>query len=763
MIRESIGRALVRHRWPALFVILFITALSVLGISQRLQQGMPVDFTPQAIFIDQGPMLDRLREIEDTFGREDNDLLLMVSGPTLATADGITALQALSDRMLADPDVETISSVLDTEVLYGEDGLLVIEPIFEGRDPAASFQLAADDPYIAGLLLSADQQTTVLRVRISPRITQVADLGPIVHRLTDAAQAVPLPDGLTLQATGVPFVRSEVVDMMIADELFFVPVTAVMFALTICLLFRRILLGLAPLFAVLGAVVWSMGLLLSTGATLNILSILVPVLVLVIGVADGIHLVGRYREELDALGDKTEAMASTIRHMSVACFLTTFTTAAGFASLLVADTRVIRDFGMHSAIAVLITFCSVMFILPVWLAFLPAARVGKPPTERPGIEQRVFSALDRFVARKPLMVIAVCIGFTVVAGGFGSAVQPNSRILEMYHSEHPTFHAIKHTETHLSGVVPILIHFEATEGDLLDPETLEKMAAIEDRLKAWTFVRWTTSLPEVTGRIHHALTGEDHLPPSREAVAQELLLAEMSGNLPMDQFVSADYTQARILAICADVGGREFVKLHADLDAFSQALFPDGRIRVDVTGDGLMASLGVGGLINDLLTSVGLVFIVILGVMVVMLRDLKLAVLSAIPNITPLVFTLAALYFMGVDLQVSNIVSFTVAIGLAVDDTIHFLVRYKQERDAGQPHREAIRRAFLGAGHAIVLTSLLLIGGFGLLSTSDLTTTRQFGILSSITMAAAVFADLFLLPALMHVAIRSPKDSLTAA
>jgi len=754
MIRERFGRLLVRQRWAALAVLLAITALAGLGIGQRLQQGAPVDFTPQAIFIDSGPMIQRLREIEQTFGREDNDLLLLLDGPALATDGGEQALRALHAAMEADPAVTEVSSLLDTPLVRAEDGLLLVEPALEGREMADALAAAASDPYLSGLMVSRDQQTTALRVRVDPSLVQVAELSPVIHRLTDAAHAVALPEGLALRATGVPFVRTEVVDMMIADEFFFIPITALMFAITICLLFRRLLLGLGPLVAVLGAVVWSMGALLAAGTVLNILSILVPVLVLVIGVADGIHLVGRYREELSTDGDPEAAMGRTIRHMTVACFLTTFTTAAGFASLLVADTRVIRDFGTHSAVAVMITFFGVMVILPVWLAFVPTSRVGAPPTERPGVEQRFFSGIDALVARRPVAVLLACLALTAVAGGIGSNVRPNSSILELYPKNHPTFDAIKRTETQLSGVVPIFIHVEATEGDLLEPDRLAKMAELEAALHEWELIRWSTSLSGTVQRIHTALTGEETLPTSREAVAQELLVAEMSGELPLGQVTNEAHTQSRILALCADAGGREFVKMHADIEARAAEIFAGDSLRIDVTGDGLIASLGVQNLIGDLLASVGLVFLVILAVMGAMLRDVKLAFLSALPNLAPLLFTLAALHVMGADLQTSNIVSFTVAIGLAVDDTIHFLVRYRQERDAGRPHKDAIRRTFLGAGHAIILTSLLLVAGFGLLATSNLTTTRHFGILSSVTMVAAVLADLFLLPALLNLAVR---------
>ncbi|MDG1478847.1 MAG: MMPL family transporter [Myxococcota bacterium] len=749
-MREAFGRWVVRRRGTALAIVLLLTLLSALGITRRVSVEIPIDFTPQAVFIDRGPMIDRLREIEQSFGREDNDLLLILTGPQLSAAGA--ALVELHAEMEADADVVTVTSLQNTPLIEQEDQQLRIRSALEERTLGEALTVGAADPILSRMMVSEDGQTTVLRVRIRSEISQVADLEPVVTRLVARARTVPLPDGVTLHTTGVPFVRAEVVSMMMNDLVKYVPLTTLLFAVTICLLFRRILTGLGPLFSVLGAIIWAMGALLSAGVTLNILSVLVPVLILIIGVADGIHLVSRYREELIIDRDPEQAMGRTMRHMAVACFLTTFTTAAGFFSLLIADTRVIRDFGLQAGVAVMITWIGVMLFLPTWMAFVPVHRVGAPPTERPTRERRIFARLSSMVAARPRTVIILSLIATLLAGLIGSGVRPNSHLLEMYRPGHDTFTSVTLAEEELSGVVPIFIHIEARDGDLLDPEDISRIAALEAELRAEEPVRWTASLAGYVGRIHTSLTGEDALPESREAIAQELLLAEMSGELSLSAVVTEDYRQVRIMALCADAGGPAFVALHQDLQARAEAIFPDAR--VDVTGDGLIASIGIGGLITDLLSSVGMVFAVILVVMWILLRSAKLALISALPNLVPLVFTLAALGLMGADLQTSNIVSFTVAIGLAVDDTIHFLVRYRQESAAGSP--DPIGRTYLGAGHAIVLTSMLLVSGFGILASSDLTTTRHFGILSSVTMIAAVLADLFLLPAMLHL-MRTPE------
>ena len=228
-------------------------------------------------------------------------------------------------------------------------------------------------------------------------------------------------------------------------------------------------------------------------------------------------------------------------------------------------------------------------------------------------------------------------------------------------------------------------------------------------------------------------------------------MAEMSGELPLDSVLSPDRARARIVALTSDAGGRQFIKAKAELEQGAAEIFAGTNITVDVTGDGMLASGGVDKLIDDLLSSLVLMLGVILLTMMVLLGSMRQTLIATLPNLVPLVFILGTLGVIGADLQTSNIVSFTIAVGLAVDDTIHFIMRYREERRGGAGVETAIHRTFHGAGHAIILTSILLILGFGVLAFSSLTSTYFFGLLACVTMAAAIIGDLFILPALLQL------------
>ena len=705
--------------------------------------------------MDAGPEFELLDRVEQEFGREDNTLQLVLHGP-IATEAGMEAVRAMHAAAEAVPGVEAVRSVATATVIEGGDGLLQVDVPADSLRPAEALARIQRDPLQGPTLVSADLDTTAIHVVLDRGAEKVSELEPRVDRVMAAISGVPLPDGVQLLPTGVPWVRVEVVDLMWSSQVTFLPIVAVLFAITMSLMMRRLWLALAPLVTVLLADVWVLGALIAAGETLNVLSVLVPTLVVVIGVADGVHIVSRYREELGASDDRAGAMARTMKHMVLPCFLTTFTTAAGFVSLLVADTSVIRAFGVQCAVAMVLTFFAIVSMLPVLLAFIPADRVRAPARRATGREAAALGAVHRLVSANPLATLGVTALLTAGAAAIGLQVQTNSGLLEMYREGMPTWHAIHLSERELAGVIPVMVHVQGEPGQMLEPDLLAAIDAVEATVSAADPVRWTASPASAIRALHRTLTGETALPDTPELISQEVLLAEISGDRSLEAVLSADRSQARILALLTDAGGRVFVPLRAELQAAADAAFEGTGATARVTGDGFLAASGVDRLITDLLASLGLVFGIITLTFAVLLRDIKLALVAAVPNLVPLVFTLATLVAMGADLQTSNVVSFTVAVGLAVDDTIHFLVRYKQERLAGRRVDEALRRTTLGAGHAIIVTSVLLIVGFGVLATDDLTSTRHFGVLSSVTMAAAVLGDLFLLPALLKLVERAP-------
>ena len=735
--------AVFQYRKILLALLLLLTSLLTILVTHKVQkEGIPLDFTPQSIFMDNGEMVRSLHQIEQDFAREDNDFLILLQSneSLLPYKDSIAELH--HDLSQIAGVTQTLSLVNAQSISPGAMGI-ELQDIWLSDNP---WKVADENPIFHHLLGDASGHLMVIQVRAQPDLEKVADLEPIYQNIQKTILAAELPQKIQTQITGVPLIRMEIVNLMWEDELFYIPVTAVIFTFTIFLLFKGFKMALAPVVSVLLSMGWAVGLLILMGVTFNILSMLIPAIALVIGIADGIHVIERYREELFKDHSPAEALSITLKEMWWACFLTSFTTGMGFASLLVADTLVIRDFGIHSAITVGLTFVGIMCIIPIWLAFLPKSAIPKPLEH----SSSFYRKLHHFTIEHPKSILLFSFLFFGMSAMVARNVQANSYILEMYHPEHPTPKNLQTVEEKLGGVVPMFIHFE--HPDLMDPLILAKIQSIEEEIRQESFVRWTTSFPRQLQQIHLAFSSENTLPDSKDLIAQELLLAQMAGDLPLSNIINAEQSQTRILIQCQDVGGVAFLQFKKRLEDLTASTFEqDPTMKITINGDGLLASVGIDKLIGDLLASVGLIFAIIALVFWAMLKDIGLSIIAFIPNALPLLVALATLHLFGADLQVSNIVSFTVAIGLAVDDTIHFMARYKAERGKGLHHFQAMEHTFQGAGHAIVLTSILLVSGFGLLSTSELSSTFYFGVLTSITLATALIADLLLLPALMHL------------
>jgi len=362
-------------------------------------------------------------------------------------------------------------------------------------------------------------------------------------------------------------------------------------------------------------------------------------------------------------------------------------------------------------------------------------------------------AIDAVVGRHPGRVLGISLVLCAAALALGTTVRTTSHMMEVFDDDHPSVATYDTVVQHLGGIIPVMIHLESAEPEAFrDPEVLARLERLTQDVRDHPSVGWALSGSDLLASLHGALSGTRAVPDDPDVLDQELLLAEWGGDqLQLGTVFDEDWRQARVMALAPDLGGHVFVALGQELEALATEAFAGTGVEVVIAGDGIVASSGIHRLIDDLLLSIGLAFIGIWLTLCGLLRNVRLATVAMIPNALPLVFTLASLRLMGEHIQTGNVISFAVALGIAVDDTIHFLARLQEERSRGRSMKSAIRHTFRGAGTAMVYTSLLLALGLGVMAGSDLVTTRHFAVLACATLSAALFSDLLVLPALLHL------------
>jgi len=767
---ERTAPLVVRYRWMVLCLVGAATCLSLVWIP-----NIRYDFSPQALF--EGG--DDLVAFSDTFNaefeHEDAVFLLVIEATGERDILHREALQwqmQLTDAIRKEQQIKRVDSVVSLEApRYGLSALwngqtLRAAPLIRNDPPTEDDEnrlrhtLATTD-LAKGLLTSEDLKVGSIAVFLKPHARDIRSLSAANQKLQQIIADSPPPPGYHVAVSGLPAIRVDIVENLKRDQQTLIPIVAVVFAVLLLGVFRRPAFAVLPLAAVGIGLGWTMGAFGLTGQAFNIVSNALPVLLLVIGVSNGVHVVSRYREEVAAAGgDRRLAAERTIEHTAAACMLATGTTAIGFLSLSVSNSDVLNAFGVQAAGGMALLYISAMLVLGAVLSMCqpPAARKIGPPSP----VQALVSAAGYSTAKHPYIALLACMALVVGSLIAARNVQINTYLIETYDEDQPMLQTMRLVEDKLVGLIPLQISLTADHPQtFFQPDVYRKLIQVEEHARAQPSVTFVRSYVDLNEAVYEVTRGDSDLPPDTLAGEVELikriewsrrLTPQVAETLNYSAFISQDGRRARILLRLKDVGTRETLMLIQGLEAdLADAFGPGGNVDYRLTGDAYLSAMSLDRLIRNILASLLGATVIIFLVIGVLFRSVRVGLLAVLPNLTPLIATVGYMGLRGYDLNVSNVIVFSISLGIAVDDTIHFLARFREEISKTDDRNEAIRRTLQGAGRAIVLTSLLIVVGLSVLMFSEFVPTRRFAELISVTMLAALFGDLLLLPACLSM------------
>jgi uncharacterized protein len=694
-----------------------------------------------------------------------------------------------------------------------------------------------------GMFLSESGNVAALLFRFDLAYNHPTSRRDFLKELAErvAAEDEQLGSSIAIETFGIPVVTEEYTKLSMQDIVRTAPLSMIMMTLFLFLLFRSAAATILPQVVVMVGVICAVGFMQWTDEPLNIISHIVPVVVLVVGVADAVHILSRYNEERNEGRGVQQSVRRTVVMLSKACFLTSATTAIGFASLTTATIATIASFGLYTAIAVMFTFVVNMTLLPVGLSLVsPKPRKVRSDT----FLTRSLEAAARFSvdhARGIFLGGCVATIAAVVFVIFNLSV--NNHLLEEVPDSNPVSRATRAMETHLSPVVPheVLVwgkvYDEAScrstsdclkieaplpqnltcataartqralapiregfaglveprdigpidaiiEGidrhrsnlgvcveSVKDPRLLRALDAVQadvlDDPEAGQHVGRIESFASLVKQLHHALKRGANdafsVPDTRAAVSQLLLPVESANQGMLDRYTTLDYDAARMTLFLRDHGTNAWHTVRARLEqSLGEHITADTslgpRFSVTITGTMTFVEQALSFIVHDMLLSVSTAFIFIFLLMVLLFRSLRIGMLSILPNIFPLVATLTLMAAVGIELRTATIIIFSISLGIAVNDTIHFIARYNEELEAGADQRTAILKAMRSAGRAMVVTTMILAGGFLVDLISEFVALKQFGYLASFTLLMALLGDLLILPACLILFHRQPGE-----
>ncbi|MBU0637430.1 MAG: MMPL family transporter [Planctomycetes bacterium] len=729
----------VQNRRLVAVVVLVVTVVALVGLSR-----LGIDDEPRGIFESRDAAHVYLEQVFADFGSDDNDCVLVVEAEDLFTPGALAAIRALVTEIGQIDGVEVVRSIADVVVF--EKGALprVLLPAADAapgvlqraRDAALAHAL------IAGQLLSDDARTTLIIVRLAGDSLSIAEIEPIVQQIGAAITAGAQDSGVRVRQTGVPPIRVEIYRMLQRQQYTFGVVSTLTGIAIAVAVFRR---PAAVLILVMGpavGVIWTLGLLGWVGERINIINSVLPTLVIVIGFTDAVHLLHDMRRSRAAGLHPVEVGRLAVTHLGLPCALTALTTAIGFGSLAVADLEIIRRFGLTCAAGTIMAFLAVVTVVPL----LGSTRLGwhihrARPLSAAARAGRWYEACALLVTRRARLVAVGGVVLTLLLGSSAMFLRPDNSLDEAIPTRNESFQALQHCDRVFGGALFAYVVVEWSPAlRWAAPEVLRALQDVHDMLDAESLTRGPLSLLDIL----HALPGD---------VADRDAQAAMLSLVPTDvlgRFVNEGRRRTLVAAHVRDAGTGVYEPV---FDRLEQRLAEMERrhqgLTFHLTGTSVVAVRDVHRMIADLARGLLLAAGVIFGVMTVNFRSVRLGVISVLPNLFPLAAAAAVLVVTGQPLQITGVIVFTICLGIAVDDTIHFLARFRRELAVEGDVAAAIRRSLVAVGGALVTTTVVLLSGFGTIMLSEMPPVRLFAWLSCSAFAAALLGDVVILPALL--------------
>ncbi len=799
---ESFGHLIYRNHWKTLFAILLLIA----ALAGQLPK-LTLDTSTEGFLHKEDPTLLAYNAFREQFGR-DELILLTIKAPTVFDSAFLEKLQRLH-RELQDntPYLDDITSLINARDTRGAEGELLVEDLLENW-PEDAQQLsdirkrALGNPVYRNMMLSEDGTITTIVLKTDAFVSEQStddvlsgfddmsveaesssstDLRPftdalnseVVNKVRNIAAGYD-SDGFRIYLAGSPVVSDVLKKAMQENMRKFMLLAFAAIALVLLLLFRRISGVVLPLLTVLLSLVSTLGLMGAAGIPFKLPTQILPSFLLAVGIGASVHLMSVFFRRLQHLheegegieisGHKENAIAYAMGHSGLAIVMTSLTTAAGLASFAGAQVAPISDLGIVAAIGVLIALIYTLVLTPALLSILPIkGKSSNNATARHARMDRLMMAIadtSTGRSRSILVISALVLAFGLTGL---SQVKFSHKPFEWLPENEPARQATEFVDQNMRGasVVEVVLDSGKKNG-FHEPRMMQGLDAVSREIatidQGELFVGKTLSLADILKEINKALNENRDdfytIPDNRPLVAQEFLLFENSGSDDLEDFVDSQFSKARLSVKMPWVDGILLDDFLADLDGRLAQTF-GSDVNVILTGMNALLGRTMSATIYSMAQSYLIAALVITVMMIVLIGNIRIGLVSMIPNLTPIILTLGLMGWLGLPLDLFTMLIGSIAIGLAVDDTIHFMHNYRRYHQETGDVREAVRKTLLTTGRAMVVTSIVLSIGFFLYMGANLSNIVNFGLLTGFTIIMALLADLFLAPALMTELHRS--------
>ena len=784
---ESWGRTVHRRAW----LVVMAALAAVAGLATQLPK-IQFDTSTESFLMDDDPTRVLYDEFREQYGR-DELIVIAVVAPDVLDPSFLRHLRALHEELENEvPKLHDVTSLINVRNTRGEADELIVEDLLEEwpetpEAEAALRERVMSNPLYRNNLIDDDAQVTTIVIETDAYSSLGQSAGNELAGFDDSdeAHAEPRPfitgeenseiilaildlierheaPGFKLHLAGSPTMMHHLQIWLRNDMALFTGLAVLAIAILLAALLRTLAGVVLPLAISLLSLTATLGLMAGIGLPLSLPSQILPPFLLAVGVGGAVHVLVIFYQALDRGEDTPGGISFALGHSGLAIAMTGLTTAGGLSSFAAAELGPIAEFGSVAPVGVLMTLLLTLTLLPALIAIFPIRRRARADESRTSVSGRVLVRCGEMAVTHAWTVTLACAGLLGIAV-LGVAQLRFSHDPLAWFPEDDYFRvASELINDELKGSMYLEVVIDSgRENGLHDPELLARI----DEMRRWSsayqyqdlVVGKTVSLVDVVKEIHQALNENRRdfytLPDDRQLIAQELLLFENSGSDDLNDFVDSTFRTGRFTLKLPFVDSVQYEPFMNRIEEQYAVILGD-HAEFHLTG--IMAVMGrtFMAVIRTMARSYAIALAVITPLMILLIGSLRLGLLAMIPNLFPIIITLGTMGWMGLTLDMFTLLIGSIAIGLAVDDTIHFMHNFRRYYERTGDVAEAVRSTLTTTGQALLFTSLVLSAGFSIFAFASLTNLVVFGLLTSLTIVLAFLADLILAPALLALVAR---------
>ncbi len=772
----KIGRFILYYRWILTSIIIVVTAFmswhaSNVELSYEFTRAIPLD----------NPKYQAYQAFRKKFGDDGNMMVIGVQTKDFFKADFFNPYTTLVRSLKKIASVEDVLSIPGATNLkkdtIGEK--LIARPVFGDRlltqnELDSCTAIFKSLPFYKGLLYNAETFSFLIGVRINKEVLNSKARNEVVGAILKEGNKFGEQQQTEIYYSGLPLIRTNLTTKIANEMKWFLLGSVVLSAIILLIFFRSISTMLLSLAVVIIGVLWSVGTIHLVGFKITLLTALIPPLVVVIGIPNCIYFLTKYHSSYKEKGNKKEALVEMVSRMGIVTLFCNIAAAIGFAVFALTKSAILKEFGIVAGFNIMALFFISIIIIPVALSILPAP---KPKHTRYLENKLLLGLLDKLelwsLHHQKLIYGVTFVGLLVsVIGIF--RLEAKGFIVDDLPKTDKVYTDLKFFEKNFRGVMPLEIIIDTKQKNGLRKNMLQtfgKMDSLSSFIASMPEMARPLSIVEGMKFAKQAYFDGDssnyRLPNGYDIAFLAQYLGSRTDDSSSKQnnftkiirsFMDSGRQQARISVNMADVGSKRLPEILKTIEDSSKKLFDTANYRTEYTGTSITFLEGSRFIINGLKESIFWAFLLIAACMLYLFRSFKILLCSLIPNIIPLIVTAGVMGWVGVPIKPSSVLVFSVALGIAIDITIRFLVNYKQELTGSKKTKqEIVIDTIHKTGISIIYTSLVLIAGFVIFCFSEFGGTKALGWLTSLTLIIATLTNLIFLPALLLLMVKDKK------